>query len=64
MSLQAHEDDVEDDVLCGLEEQGTNFNVPTGPAVPATRQKDVITFGIPSLLPQQSTASSSRAEVK
>lgn len=51
MSLQAHEGDVEDDVLWGLEEQGTSFNGPTGPAVPAVRQGDAITFGMPSLLP-------------
>lgn len=47
MSLQAYEDDV----LWGLEKQRASFNAPTGPAVPAVRQRDVITFVMPSLLP-------------
>ena len=51
VSLQAHEDDVEDDGLQELEEQGTSFNAPTGPAVPSMRQRDAIVFGMPPLLP-------------
>lgn len=51
MPLQAYEDDVEGDVLWGLKKQRTSFNAPTGPPVPAVRQTDVITFGMPSLLP-------------
>lgn len=50
-SLQAHEDVVEDYMLWGLEEQGTSFNTATGTTVPAVRQRDAITFGMPSLLP-------------
>lgn len=50
MSLKAHEDDDEDDVLWRLEEQGARFSVPTDPAVPAVRQRDAVTFGMPSLL--------------
>lgn len=50
MSLQAHEDGVEDDVLWRLENQGTSFNAPTGTTVPAVRQRDAINFGVPSLL--------------